>query len=384
MTRPLRYLIPAALLGGALTAGWYATRPEPIAVRLAQVETGPVEQIVVNTRAGTVKPCRRAHLSPSVGGQINELRVTEGQRVKTGDLLLALWSDDLQAQVELAQGEAAAARAKSQGACLQAAQGRREALRLKKLRRDKLVSEEAEDQAETSANALQADCEAAQATAKMQAARIGVARANLAKTRLTAPFDGVVAEVNGELHEFLTPSPPGIPTPPAVDLIDDGCFYVSAPIDEVDAPQVALGQNAHVTLDAFGDRRIAARVRRIAPYVLDLEKQARTVEVEVELDNGRGALLAGYSADAEIVTERRDPVLRIPTEALVEDDRVYLYRAASGTLERRRIETGLSNWDWTEVRAGLDAGDRVVVSLAIEGLRDGALVVPEREDAETP
>ncbi len=386
MSRLFRYLLLIALLGAALAAGWYATRPEPIEVRLAAVEHGLVEQVVANTRAGTVKPCRRAHLSPSVGGQINTLEVKEGQRVKTGDLLLALWSEDLQAQVTLAQREADAARAKTEAACLQAAHGLREAQRLKRLRRDKLVSEEAADQADTEASALQADCEAAQATAKMHASRIGVALANLAKTRLTAPFDGIVAEINGELHEYLTPSPPGIPTPPAVDLIDDSCFYVSAPIDEVDAPKVALEQTAHVTLDAFGEQRIAGRVRRIAPYVLDREKQARTVEVEVELEleDGQGTLLAGYSADVEIVTKGREQVLRIPTEAVMEQDRVYLYLDDSGSLERRKIATGLSNWDWTEVLSGLSTGDRVVVSLAQEGLEDGAAVVPATDDADPP
>ena len=61
---------------------------------------------------------------------------------------------------------------------------------------------------------------------------------------LTAPFDGVVAEVNAELGEYVTPSPPGIPTPPAVDLIDDRCLYVTAPIDEVDAPEIRTGMPA--------------------------------------------------------------------------------------------------------------------------------------------
>ncbi len=375
MKRLPRYLLLAALPAALLSAAWYGSRPKPIEVKLTEVGHGLVEQIVANTRAGTVKPCRRAHLSPSVGGQISELKVTEGQRVKTGELLLALWSEDLQAQVTLAQSEAEAARAKTQAACLQAAQGRREAERLKRLRRDKLVSEEAADQAQTQADALQADCEAAQATAKTNVSRIGVARANLSKTRLSAPFDGIVAEVNGELHEYLTPSPPGIPTPPAIDLIDDACFYVSAPIDEVDAAEIRTGQPARISLDAFGERSLPGRVRRVAPYVLDLEKQARTLEVEVEFSNGQQGLLAGYSADVEIVLQSRPRVLRIPTEAIRSGDRVYLYDAAAGLLREQAIETGLGNWDWTEVSGGLQANQRIVASLAVEGLADGAAAV---------
>ena len=73
---------------------------------------------------------------------------------------------------------------------------------------------------------------------------------------LRAPFDGIVAEFNGKGGEYLTPSPPGIQTLPAVDLIDDSCIYVNAPIDEVDAVRLKLGMSARITLDAgsVGDR----------------------------------------------------------------------------------------------------------------------------------
>jgi HlyD family secretion protein len=376
--RALRLLILAALLGGAAAGGWYATRPKPLEARLAGVERGTVERIVANTRAGTVKPCRRARLAPGIGGQIEHLNVHKGQRVQARALLLELWNDDLVAQVTLAQREAVAAQAKAEAACLNAAHAKREAARQRTLHARGVSSEDAVDKANTEASAQQADCTAAQASAPVEEARIAVAQAGLERTRLTAPFAGVVAEVNGELHEFVTPSPPGIPTPPAVDLIDDSCFYVSAPIDEVDAPQVALGQAVTVTLDAFGKRRFSGRVRRIAPYVLDLEKQARTVEVEVDL-TGRpppGELLAGYSADVEIVTDRHVGVLSIPTEAVLENDQVYLYDPAAGVIHKRKILKGLSNWTRTEVKSGLAQGDRVVVSLAQAGLADGVAVRP--------
>jgi HlyD family secretion protein len=166
-----------------------------------------------------------------------------------------------------------------------------------------------------------------------------------------------------------------------VDLIDDSCLYVSAPIDEVDAPGVRLGMSVCVTLDAFTGRRCSGRVRRIAPYVLDREKQARTVEVEVELEQPEEleGLVPGYSADVEIVREAHDQVLRIPTEALLEGTRVLVYLPAAGRLESREIETGLSNWEYTEVRAGLAAGDQVVSSVAREGVKDGAAAVPDTE-----
>lgn len=376
-----RLLAVLVISAAVAVVWWYLGRQKPVAVRVQEAGTGPVEQRVANTRAGTVKACRRARLAPSIGGQIATLKASEGDRVKQGDLLLELWNQDLEAQVTLSEREAEAAQARARAACLNADNAQREANRQEKLSKRRLASEEAVDRATTAAQAGRADCEAAQASSRVQAARLGVAQANLAKTRLTAPFDGVVAEVSGQLSEYVTPSPPGIPTPPAVDLIDDSCYYISAPIDEVDAPKVRIGAEARVSLDAFGDLSFPGTVRRIAPYVLDLEKQARTVEVEVEMEKvpDDTPLLAGYSADVEIIVERRDPVLRVPTAAVRAEGGVLVLGPESGLLEAREIETGLSNWEQTQVTAGLEAGEEVVLNLDDEGVEEGAPAIVEDE-----
>jgi HlyD family secretion protein len=139
-----------------------------------------------------------------------------------------------------------------------------------------------------------------------------------------------------------------------------------------------VGQVSRITLDAIKGRSFNGKVRRIAPYVLDLEKQARTVEVEVEFDKpaASDSLLVGYSADVEIIYETRQNVLRIPTSTLLEGDRVLRY-GDKGVLEARVITTGLSNWEKVEVLAGLAEGDRVVSSLDRDGVEAGASVQPE-------
>jgi HlyD family secretion protein len=169
-----------------------------------------------------------------------------------------------------------------------------------------------------------------------------------------------------------------------VDLIDDSCYYISAPIDEVDAPKVRLGAEARVTLDAFGDRAFPGKVRRIAPYVLDLEKQARTVEVEVDIREppADAPLLAGYSADVEIIVDRREGVLRIPAVAVRADDTALVLDPQTGLLAKRAIRTGLGNWDWTEIAAGLDLGERVVLSLDREGVEEGVPATVEDDDTQ--
>ena len=365
----------------ALAAGWgtwKATRPKPVTVLVAEASMGRVETTVANTRAGSVTACRRAKLAPPAGGRIARLPVKEGMRVKRGELLLELWNEDLAARERVAREQLATAKARVREACQLAEIAASEARRTRELRAQNFVSEQAAERAEAEAKARAAVCESSRTQVGEAQARIEVAQADTSRTVLRAPFAGIVAEVNGEVGEYLTPSPPGIPTLPAVDLIDDTCLYVSAPIDEVDAARLKVGMQGRITLDAYRGRAFPGHVRRIAPYVLALEKQARTVEVEVEFDDPGEArhLLVGYSADIEIVIEGHDNVTRIPTAALMPGNRVLVLGEA-GMLEERRLGIGLSNWEYTEVRSGLARGERVVTSLDREGVKAGAHAVAE-------
>ena len=383
LKRILRWLIAIALPAAIAGAVWQATRPKPVAVLAAAADAGRVESTVANTRAGSVSACRRAKLAPPLGGRIEKLTVKEGERVKRGQLLLQLWNDDLAAREHVSREQLGAARSHVSEACLTADNALREANRSRQLRDKGFVSEDRVDRAESEAKARQAACDVARAQVKEASARIDASRADTSRTLLRAPFDGIVAEVNGEVGEYLTPSPPGIPTLPAIDLIDDSCLYVSAPIDEVDAARLKVGMQARITLDAYRGKHFPGKLRRIAPYVLALEKQARTVEVEVEFDAPGEAkhLLVGYSADVEIVTSARDDAVRIPTPALMPGNRV-LTLGSDGTLEERRVEPGLSNWEFTEIRRGLERGARVVTSLERAGVKAGASATEETNKAE--
>src|SRR3989338_4727428 len=371
----LPYFVVLLLTG---IAAWYFTRPEPIHVQLAKVERGMVEATVSNTRAGTVKACRRAKLAPPVGGQIAQLLVRKGDRVKTGQVLLELWKDDLQAQARLAEQQLGTAATRVEEVCAVAEQSSREAARARQLRERGFISTEGLERAEADAKTRQASCTAARSEIEQARSRIDAARAGLARMVLRAPFGGVVADISGELGEYSTPSPPGIPPPPAIDLIDDNCMFVSAPIDEVDADNLKAGQPGRIVRDAARGESFAGKVKRIAPDVLELDKQARPVEVEVEFVEPptEENLLIGYSADVEIVHASHEKVLRIPTQTMLEGKRVLLYRADS-VLEERKVETGLANWEYTEITSGLNEGDRIVMSLDQAGVKAGTRVQPE-------
>ncbi|MES9846691.1 MAG: biotin/lipoyl-binding protein, partial [Candidatus Sedimenticola sp. 6PFRAG5] len=156
--RHSRLLISLLVLAAAAAGIWYLNRPKPVELTVESAAPGLVEETVSNTRAGTVKACRRARLSPGIGGQIAVLEIKEGDQVKAGTLLLSLWNKDLMAEIGLNQAEASAAEASARSACLQAQVARREANRVGRLRGSGAVSVDTVDKAETEAQAMQASC----------------------------------------------------------------------------------------------------------------------------------------------------------------------------------------------------------------------------------
>jgi len=355
---------------------------DPIAVSAVYPEIRTVEQTVSNTRAGTIDACRRSKMSPAMGGQIASLQVKEGDLVQKDQVLIELWNKESKARLKESKARVQAAERSAQQVCILSDRAQREAKRKTELLQRGLASEEVTETAVSNAESQSAACDAALTQVEVYQASVEVIEASLERTMLIAPFDGVVAEIEGELGEYVTPSPVGVATKPTVDLIDSSCIYISAPIDEIDAPEVVSGMTARITMDAFGDQEFPATVRRVAPYVLDLEKQARTVEIEAVFDNPDQTLLPGYSADIEVIIDRVENVLSIPTQLIMRDNYVYVIDPETMTLTKEQIEIGIGNWQYTEVTNGLSKDDQVVLSVDREGVKAGIVVVVEKDDAE--
>jgi HlyD family secretion protein len=346
--------------------------PKIVEVRTVVVERGPVEETVTNTRAGTVKVRRRAELSPQIGGLVVSLPHRAGDHVEAGDLLVQLDSRAQNAELKSARATFEATEAQADEACLAADLAEKELTRSLALHAQGIASDQALDVLSSDRDRSRAGCAAALAAVGQAASRIGAAEVQLAFTELKAPFAGTVADVSTEVGEYITPSPPGLPIPPVIDLLDPDSMYISAPIDEVDSERVQVGQKVKVTVDSRPDESFPGSVSRVAPYVLDVLEQNRTVEVEVELENtevGAGAL-PGTSADVEIILDRRDDVLRIPTAAVAEGGSVLVLK--DGVLEERTIESGLRNWRYVEVLSGLQEGEIVVAARNLPEIKPGA------------
>jgi HlyD family secretion protein len=316
-------------------------------------------------------------MSTITGGRIEVLAVKEGDRVKKGQLLMQLWNADQQAEQRLAAAQLDTARKRVVEACTVAENAVREAERRRDLFKQGFISESAYDTARVEADARSAACTTARTDVAQSQARVDVTRVVQGRTVLVAPFDGTVAKIEGEVGEYSTPSPPGVATPPAIDLIDDSCLYVKAPMDEVDAPKIVVGQPVRITLDALPKKSFPGKVKRVAPYVSAVEKQARTVDIEATFDDpaSAGRLLVGYSADVEVILEVRNDAVRVPTSALLEGGRVLVL--ADGRLAERKVRAGVANWEYTEIVEGLAAGDRIVTSLEREGVKAGAAALED-------
>lgn len=351
-------LIIAGIILLAIGILWYSkSQDDALPVKVVVIDRGAVEATVSNTKAGTVKACRRSKLSMRSGGVVDKLLVKEGDQVQKGQLLLELWNRDRTINLALANTNVKNAIAEVERAC--------------------------SNITDISTANEKGNCELARARQDVAEDVKRDVESTLDRSQLRAPFAGVVAEINGELGEFVTPSPPGVATPPAVDLIDYSCLYVTAPIDEVDAGQLLIGMPVQVSLDAFRNRNFSGNITRIAPYVVDIEKQARTVDIDVKLAEVPEdiKLLIGYSADTTVVLDKKENVLRLPTETLMAGNLVWRINAENN-LEKVEVKIGIGNWTYTEVISGLAKGDQVVRTPDQVGLEEGKSVsfLPEKPE----
>lgn len=377
-----RSILALVLLAAAALVAWRLLVPKRIPVRVVAAERGTVEKTATNNRAGTVEARLRAKISPDQGGRVAELPHRRGDRVRRGDVLLRLDDSLEKGQVVVARRERAAAAAEAERACLAASLARRELERNRKLAEERIVAADSLDRFDSAAREADAACGSARAGEERAVAALALAETALDKRTVYAPFDGILAELSTEVGEWVTPAPPAVPVPPVLDLVDPTSIHLALPMDEVDAASLVPGLPARATVDSHPGKTFPGHVARVAPYVLDVEAQNRTVEIEVELEDQKLAatLLPGTSADVEVILETRHDVLRLPTAAILAGDRVLVVEG--NRLVERKVGRGLSNWDFTEIVSGLEPGENVVSAIDRPEIRAGAEV--EIETAATP
>jgi HlyD family secretion protein len=363
------WLIAASLVLMVVVLRATAFRPRPIEVEVATVGRGTVEDAVTNSQAGTVKARLRARVGAERAGRVAAIPHREGSRVRSGEALLLLDASTAGTQLEVAKRDLESAHAAAEAARAAATLARQQHERTASLFQSGVLSRADMDQSKSRLESADAELSGAQARQKGASSAVRLAQNELDHLRVLAPFDGIVSQRLVEVGESV------IPGQPVLEVVGLDRLYVSAPLDEIDIGRVREGLPARVTLDPYRGRVWQGLVNRVSPVVNDVKEQNRTLDVEVEMrpDPNAPQPKPGTSADVEIILAKRDGVLRVPTNAVIESKRVLVIE--NGIAVRKDVKTGLKNWDWAEVVGGLNEGAAVITSLEKQGVKAGARVV---------
>jgi HlyD family secretion protein len=203
------------------------------------------------------------------------------------------------------------------------------------------------------------DVAIAQAQVDQAQAQLEEAQLNLEKAVITAPFDGVVASLGAEVGELVSSGTP------MVVLVDISRFHIDVEVDEIDISQIAVGQEVLITLDALPDEEIAGHVDAIAPTASSADGGVVSYVVTVAIEPTDALLRPGMSANTIITTARNENALVVPNRYIQidrESGKMYVERLEEdGLTSRVEIQTGMRSELSSEVVAGLEEGDTLVL-----------------------
>lgn len=410
MSSKRKILIIPLILIPVFATTYLLLREKPIEVSVFKVKKGDVEATITATTTGTVKAKAVSKISSQYMGKIARILRREGARVKKNETLVELENRDARAQVGLARANLRAAQAdlnqlllskdivtSQTSAMVNQTKSKLDSAlanhsRAASLYPKGMISKQEMEDSRTLLDVARADYKNAKANElqegmkdeeiKMAVARVDQMQANLemaevqlSRTYIKSPYPGVITELFVETGEILNVGTT------VLELADESNMEVEAAIDEVDAGKLRLGQDVKLTFDAFKGKIFIGKIVKIYPLVTTTKEQNRTVNINVGINIVEEGIKVGMSMDVEVITGRVNNVLFIPTNSIIERSEgqfVYIYR--EGAARTRKIKTGLSNWETSEVVEGLKEGDEVITSLEIMKLKDGIKVVATKKD----
>jgi RND family efflux transporter MFP subunit len=327
--------------------------PAELIVRLAPfevTEVAPGDLSETLRVTGSLTPSRQVHLSAEVSARLLDVTVREGDSVKEGALLAQFDVVSLENQLAQAQSNAEATR-------VQFAQAQSDFERTQTLVERDLAAPTALENAQSGLDQLRAQV-AAQETSVQNA------QTALEKARVTAPFDGVIAERQVDPGAFVATGSP------LFTIVDLTSLEVEATAPVSISNQITEGQIVTLRVEGFGDQTFTGEVERLNPMAIS---GSRMLPVYIALENTNGALRGGMFATGRITLEEKSDALWVPVEAIREDAQGTFVLTANGeALERRAVEVA-RDWDngaKVEIASGLEPGD-TVVSAPLPELRAG-------------
>lgn len=380
------------VLAGAGVAVRAALKPnntiEPS--KLAAIDRGDIARSVVAT--GKIQPRAKVDVKSKASGIVKRLYVDYGERVKQGQVLAELDKENLEASVREAQATLQAAEAAEQSAQASYERNRVEAegpdlpflksaaQRASEMYREKLLAKSAMEDADRAYQAALnkqmsairgvsvSRAEIAKAKAQVAQAKAVLERADedLRNSTIVSPMDGLVLSRNVEVGDAVSSILVlGSQATLIMELGDVSDVYVLGKVDQADIGRVYLGQRARIVVESFKDKKFEGEVTKISPLGVEKEN-VTTFEVRVSIRNPGGELKANMSANAEVILEEKKGVLLVPETAVVYDkDRKPSVEVPDPVAPKGRkkvpVRLGISNGVKTELVAGLNQGDKVIL-----------------------
>ena len=369
-----RRAIMAVIVVGALGFLFRrATNRPPVEVEVIKATRGTVTDEISSASAGEVMAERDATVRADLSGRVLAVKHRRGERVKKGEVIVALDAADLEARLRQAQATVEAQRAQAAQADAHADAARKSAQRSRSLAERGAETEQMADDAEARSREADAAAKAARAQLDQASAALQVAKVARSHAELTAPFDGLLADVTVDPGDELTMGAV------VFQLVDDSRLRVEAPIDEADIGKVKVGQKATLRMDALPGQDIAGTVARMDPTVRKDEKGARTLKLEVEVANLKEAmergLRPGMSANVDVRVAEKQDLVSLPTNVIVgRGIKRTVYVVADGKAKEQPVQIGLTSWERSEIVSGVSEGQEVISSLNAKGLADGVPV----------
>ena len=351
------------------------------------------ERLVSKVSAnGTIQAVTKADISANVMGQVTKLAVKEGDRVKKGQFLLEIDPTRARADVAGASAGAEASQADLATAAARLAQAKVDFERAQANFKAGILSKADYDQARTAMLTAQSGEAGARQRADQAKAQVRSSRVNLDYAILTAPMDGTVTAKRIEVGETAVPGIQNQAGTVLVTISDMSKVEAEMQVDEASIPNVKVGQQAVVHIDAYPNQAFDGQVTEVggSPSVQTNTNEAIKFKVKVWIKNPPLTIKPGLSAQADIYTGEKPDALAVPIQALVmrdiplkpgqtlspdqprEEEGVYVIE--NGKAKFMAVKTGLMGDLDVEVASGLKGGEQVIQGpyRALRELKDGA------------
>jgi HlyD family secretion protein len=413
--RLITWLIVILIIAAAVILITFEVRPKPVAVAMWEMKKLEISETVSGVATGFIEPAKRISIQPEISARIKEIKVKRGDRVKTGETLVVLDDSDFKDQLRSLDAAIPLFDARVKQAKARVAQLKRDFDRAKKLFDAGALAGQQFDTARTAIDLGTAELEAAESALHQAHVNRDAAYSSLRKTLVKAPFEGILLDSSLEVGQLwgglaisslaggslssgsgrsdttgmasgastlLSQTQGSSQSRGHLELVDDSQMFVYVDIDENDYWKIKTGQTASLVIDALDKRKMTGNVVEIYPFISRALDQNRTARVKIRLsDDLEADILPGMSVNTEILVSSRKEVLAAPSAAiLVRPKGKIVYRVVDGVLKETKVETGVSNWEWSEIKSGLSAGDRIAKPPEDAHLKEGMRVIERDHD----